>query len=69
MTRKISPARQSMRKEATTVPKIMKGARKIRRRKRFTPVCALFTSCVMRVISVGMPIPSSSLNEKALILR
>ena len=61
-TTKTIAALTSTIKDIAIAPNTIKGERKKRRRTRFTPACAWFTSLVIRVTSVELPI--SSISEK-----
>ena len=58
---KMSAAFTSMVKAMIMAPNTIKGERRKRRSTRFTPVCTWLISLVIRVISVEVPIVSSSL--------
>ena len=50
----------SMTNARISAPMTINGQRSKRRSVMFTPFCSWFTSLVMRVTSVGVPMPSSS---------
>ena len=59
-TTKMNAAFTSTVNAMTIAPNTMNGERSNRRSVRLTPFCSWFTSLVMRVISVLVPIVSSS---------
>ena len=62
-TSSAAPSTPSTRKAATTVPKVTKGERRMRRKNMLRPSCTCWESLVTRVTRVARPSRSTSARE------